>query len=141
MRVAEVMTTDIEFVDAGMTVQEAAITMGELSVGALPVGTADDLQGIVTDRDILFRVTAKGVDTATPIGDVMTTRVFSCRRDDAIETALDLMGARNVRRLPVLDSDGRMVGIVTLSDLSRVLLLSSHVIQDALHGLTAAQQA
>ena len=130
------MTPDVEFVDAATSIQDAAITMGELSVGALPIGTADDLQGIITDRDILFRVVAKGLPPSTIVADVMTARLFSCRQDDQIETALDLMGARNVRRLPVLDTDGRMVGIVTLSDLSRVLLLSSGVIKQALHDLT-----
>jgi len=136
MRIAEVMTPDVEFVDAATSIQDAAITMGELSVGALPIGSADDLQGIITDRDILFRVVAKGLPPSTIVADVMTARLFSCRQDDQIETALDLMGARNVRRLPVLDTDGRMVGIVTLSDLSRVLLLSSGVIKQALHDLT-----
>ena len=130
------MTPDVEFIDAATSIQDAAITMGELSVGALPVGSADDLQGIVTDRDILFRVTAKGLPPSTPVAEIMTARLFSCRQDDQIETALDLMGARNVRRLPVLDTDGRMVGIVTLSDLSRVLLLDSGVIRQALHDLT-----
>ena len=136
MRIADVMTPDVEFVDAATSIQDAAITMGELSVGALPIGTADDLQGIITDRDILFRVVAKGLPPSTIVADVMTARLFSCRQDDQIDTALDLMGARNVRRLPVLDTDGRMVGIVTLSDLSRVLLLSSGVIKQALHDLT-----
>ena len=131
------MTPDVEFVDATTTIQDAAITMGELSVGALPIGTADDLQGIITDRDILFRVVAKGLPPTTPVGDVMTARLFSCRQDDEVETALDLMGSRNVRRLPVLDNDGRVVGIVTLSDLSRVLLLQSGVIKQALQELSA----
>lgn len=131
------MTSDVEFVDAGMTVQDVAGVMGELSVGALPVGTADDLQGIVTDRDILFRVVARGLPGSTAVADVMTGRIFSCRADDAIETALDLMGARNVRRLPVLDTDGRVVGLVTLSDLSRVLLLDSGVIKQAVQEISA----
>jgi len=137
MRIAEIMTTDVEFVDAATSIQEVAVTLGELSVGALPIGTADDLQGIITDRDILFRVVARGLPHTTAVGDVMTARIFSCRQDDAIETALDLMGARNVRRLPVLDTDGRMVGIVTLADLSRVLLLDSGVIKQAVQELSA----
>lgn len=131
------MTPDVEFVDAATSIQDVAITMGELSVGALPIGTLDDLQGIITDRDILFRVVAKGLPPTTAVGDVMTARLFSCRQDDEVETALDLMGARNVRRLPVLDNDGRVVGIVTLGDLSRVLLLQSGVIKQALQELSA----
>ena len=132
MRIGDIMTRDVEFVDAGMAVAEVAATMGDLSVGALPVGSAGDLQGIVTDRDILFRVVAKGLDSnAVTAGEAMTTTVFSCRQEDTVTTALDLMGARNIRRLPVLDGDGRVIGLVTLSDLSRVMLLSSGVIERA----------
>ncbi len=139
MKVADVMTRDVEFVDAAMPVQEVAATMGDLSVGALPVGSAGDLQGIVTDRDILFRVVARGLsNTEATAGDVMTTTVFSCRPEDTLTTALDLMGARNLRRLPVLDADGRVIGLVTLSDLSRVMLLSSGVIERAVQEISEA---
>ena len=132
MRIGDIMTRDVEFVEAGMTIAEVAATMGDLSVGALPVGSAEDLQGIITDRDILFRVVAKGLDSsAVTAADAMTTTIFSCRQEDSVTTALDLMGARNLRRLPVLDADGRVIGLVTLADLSRVMLLSSGVIERA----------
>ena len=132
MRVADVMTRDIEFIDASASVAEAAAVMGDLGVGALPVGSAEDLQGVLTDRDILFRVVAKGLsNTGVTVGDVMTTTLYSCRQEDPVQTALDLMGARNLRRLPVLDANGVMVGLVTLSDLSRRMLLDSGVIQQA----------
>jgi CBS domain-containing protein len=134
MRVGDVMARDVEFVDTAASVAEAASIMGDLSVGALPVGTADDLQGILTDRDILFRVVATGLsNTDVQVGDVMTTTIFSCREEDAITVALDLMGARNVRRLPVLDANGRVVGLVTLSDLSRRMLLDSDLIKQAVY--------
>ena len=113
--------------------------MGDLGVGALPVGTADDLQGIITDRDILFRVVAKGLSNKTvTVGEVMTTTIFSCRQEDSATTALDLMGARNLRRLPVLDLDGRTIGLVTLSDLSRRMLLDSGVVQRAVAEMSGA---
>jgi len=132
MNVGSVMTRDIEFIDAGASVAEAAATMGDLSVGALPVGTAGGVEGILTDRDILFRVVAQGLDvTRTTVGEVMTTTLFSCRQEDLVATALNLMGARNIRRLPVLDGDGVMVGLVTLADLSRRMLLDSGTIQQA----------
>jgi CBS domain-containing protein len=134
MRVGDVMARDVEFVDTTASIAEAASIMGDLSVGALPVGTADDLQGILTDRDILFRVVATGLsNTDVQVGDVMTTTIFSCREEDAITVALDLMGARNVRRLPVLDANGRVVGLVTLSDLSRRMLLDSDLIKQAVY--------
>ena len=137
MRVQDIMTRDVEFLAPGASVAEAASVMGDLSVGALPIGTADDLQGILTDRDILFRVVARGLDAnRTPVGDVMTATLFSCRPEDAITTALDLMGARNIRRLPVLDATGAVVGLVTLSDLARVTLLQSGSIQQALQEIS-----
>lgn len=140
MKVSDIMTRNIEFVEAGMSIAEVAATMGDLSVGAMPVGSMDDLQGIVTDRDILFRVVAKGLSNGdTAVGDVMTTTIYSCRPEDTVTTALDLMGARNLRRLPVLDVNGRMVGLVTLSDLSRTLLLSSGVIERAVHEISELQ--
>lgn len=139
MKVADVMTRDVEFVDAATSIAEAAATMGDLGVGALPVGAADDLQGIITDRDILFRVVANGLsNTATAVGDVMTTTIFSCRQEDTVAVALDLMGARNLRRLPVLDANGRMIGLITLSDLSRSMLLQSGVIQRAVQEISGA---
>ena len=137
MRVADVMTRDIEFVDASVSVAEAAAVMGDLGVGALPVGSAEDLQGVLTDRDILFRVVAKGLsNTGVTVGDVMTTTLYSCRQEDPVQTALDLMGARNLRRLPVLDANGVMVGLITLSDLSRRMLLDNGVIQQAVRDIS-----
>ena len=137
MNVGELMTRDVEFIEAGATVAEAAATMGDLGVGALPVGTADDMQGILTDRDILFRVVAKGLsNTETLVGDIMTTSLFSCRPEDTVGTALNLMGARNLRRLPVLDGNGRVIGLVTLADLSRTMLLGDGVIQRAVRELS-----
>lgn len=137
MNVADVMTRDVEFILPAATIAEAAIAMGDLAVGALPVGTAEDLQGILTDRDILFRVVAPGASNATTlVGDVMTPTVYSCRQEDRLTTALDIMGARNVRRLPVLDTNGHMVGLVTLADLSRSLLLNSDTVQHALAAMS-----
>ncbi len=137
MNVADIMTRDVEFVLPTATVAEAAMAMGDLSVGALPVGSESDLQGILTDRDILFRVVAVGgSNSEVLVGDVMTPTIFSCRQEDRLTTALDLMAARNVRRLPVLDSNGTVVGLVTLADLSRHLLLQSETVQEAVRAIS-----
>ena len=137
MTVGELMTRDVEFIAPNSPVSEAAAVMGDLGVGALPVGTADDLQGIITDRDILFRVVAKGRSNVdTEVGDVMTTTIFSCRPEDGVTAALNLMGARNIRRLPVLDGNGRVVGLLTLSDVSRTMLLREGVIQQAVREMS-----
>ena len=137
MNVADIMTRDVEFVLPSATVAEAAMAMGDLSVGALPVGSAEDLQGILTDRDILFRVVATGNSNSdTLVADVMTPTVYSCRQEDRLTAALDLMAARNVRRLPVLDAGGTMVGLITLADLSRHLLLESETVQKAVQAMS-----
>jgi CBS domain-containing protein len=101
-------------------VQEAAAMMGELDVGALPVGAPERLEGVLTDRDILYRVVARGLDcAAVRVRDVLTTPVLSCRAEDDVRDAMDLMAAHHIRRLPVRDAAGRVVGWVTLADLSR----------------------
>ena len=137
MKVSELMATNVEFIDPNATVQDAAALMGELDVSALPIGSADSLQGIVTDRDILYRTVAEGKDPRrTTVLQVATKSVFSCRPDDSLAAAMDVMAAQNIRRLPVLDDAQRVVGWLTLSDLSRHLLVEGEALQNALRDLT-----
>ena len=136
MKVADVMTRHVEFVEPDATAQEAAALMGELDVSALPIGAAEDLKGIVTDRDLLYRVVAEGKDPRrTRVLEVATRLVFTCRPDDPLTAAMDLMASHNIRRLPVADGD-RIVGWLSLSDLSRRLLIDSEVVQNGLKDLT-----
>ena len=137
MKVADVMTRHVEFVDPDASVQEAAALMGELDVSALPLGSENNLQGIITDRDILYRVVAEGKDPKrTKVVDAATRLVFTCRAEDPLTTAMDLMASHNIRRLPVTEENGHMAGWLTLSDLSRRLLVDSEVVQNGLKGLT-----
>ena len=137
MKVADVMATAIEFASPEDTVQAAAVLMGELDVGALPVGSAHDLQGVLTDRDILFRVVAEGRDNAgVRVRDVMSRWVFTCSADDTLTGAMDLMADYHVRRLAVTDRSGAVVGWVTLSDISRKLLLEPGLVRDGLQQLS-----
>jgi CBS domain-containing protein len=137
MRVADIMARTIEFVAPDATVQAAATLMGEIDVGALPVGTEEDLQGILTDRDILFRVVAAGRDsTRVRVREVMSSMIFSCGPDDTIEAAMDIMSSYHVRRLPVQDEAGAVVGWVTLSDIARRLLLETETVRTALNELS-----
>ncbi|WP_237478771.1 CBS domain-containing protein [Lichenibacterium dinghuense] len=139
MRVAEVMSTVVEFIAGNAPVKEAAELMGELDVGALPVGTPDALEGVVTDRDLLFRVVAAGLDpNATLVRDVASRSMISCRETDELQVAMDLMAANHVRRLPVLDDRGAVAGWVTLADVSRKLLVDSRSLQAALSEITEA---
>ena len=139
MKVAEVMSTAVEFIGGNAPVKEAAELMGELDVGALPVGTPDALEGVVTDRDLLFRVVAAGLDpNATLVRDVASRAMISCRETDELQVAMDLMAANHVRRLPVTDDRGGVTGWVTLADISRKLLIDSRGLQDALTEITEA---
>ena len=137
MKVSDLMATTVEFIEPDASVQDAAALMGELDVSALPIGTAEDLKGIITDRDILYRVVAEGKDPRrTHVLQVATTDVFTCRPDDALSAAMDVMAGQNVRRLPVVDDAGRVIGWITLSDLSRHLLVENQTIQSALREIT-----
>ncbi len=138
MIVADVMSRDVEFIPAEGSAQEAAELMGEIDVGALPVGSADRLQGIVTDRDMLYRVVAKGLDpVSTRVRDVASRPVITCRSTDTLQSAMDVMAANHVRRLPVQDGEsGHVIGWITLADISRTLLVGHAALQQALRELT-----
>lgn len=137
MKVRDLMASHVEFIEADATVQETASLMGELDVSALPVGSSAELKGVITDRDILYRVVAEGRDPRrTPILQVATRHIFTCGPDDPLESAMNLMASQNVRRLPVVDEAQRVIGWLTLSDLSRHLLVESEVVQNALTQIT-----
>jgi CBS domain-containing protein len=140
LRVSDVMTTYVEFIDPAATVKEAAEMMGELEVGALPAGTAERVEGVVTDRDILYRVVAAGLDpNRVSVREIVSRPVVFCREDDTVRSAMDVMAANHVRRMPVQDAAGRVTGWVTLADLARKLLVDSGTLQGALTGLTDAE--
>src|SRR3954452_239883 len=124
MKVSDLMIRHVEFIEPEASVEDAAAFMGELNVSALPIGTAEDLKGIITDRDILYRLVAEGKDPRrTPVMQIASEAMFSCRPEDDLTIAMDLMASQNVRRLPVLDDAQRVIGWLTLSDLSRHLLV------------------
>jgi len=115
MSVADIMIPEVHFLNPDDTVRAAARMMAELDTGALPVGGPMDLKGILTDRDVLIRVVAQGRDpSATRVAEVMSADVATCRMSDAAESVLIEMERRQIRRMPVLDGDGRVVGMVGL---------------------------
>lgn len=119
MRAAEVMTRNVAVVRPDAMVREAACLMDDLNVGALPVCDGHRLVGIVTDRDITVRATAAGMrPDATPVHVVMTDAVCWCFEDDPVEDIEREMARRQIRRLPVLDADKRLCGMLSLGDLA-----------------------
>ena len=120
MRVSEIMCPDVAVVRADQTIRQAAQMMVDIDAGSLPVSDGDRLVGMITDRDIAVRAVAAGKDADTPIRDVMSEEVLYCFDDEDVEHIVDNMGDIQVRRLPVMDREKRLVGIVSIGDLATV---------------------
>jgi CBS domain-containing protein len=119
MRLGEIMTRDVEVIGSNAPLKEAAAKMKELDVGLIPVCDGDRLTGTLTDRDITVRATAEGKNPSkTKVSAIMSTDIAYCYEDQEIEEAVSLMETRQIRRLPILNRDQRLVGIVALSDLA-----------------------
>jgi CBS domain-containing protein len=118
MKISECMTRKVRTVAPERSIQEAARLMAEMDVGALPVGQDDRLVGMITDRDIAVRAVCEGKGPQTPIREVMSEQVKYCFEDDEIEDVARNMGDIQVRRLPVLSREKRLVGIIALGDLA-----------------------
>lgn len=119
MRVSEAMSRDVRVAYADQTIREAATLMAEIDAGSVPVGENDRLVGMITDRDIAVRAVAQGRGPDTPLREVMSAEVKYCYDDEDTEHVARNMGDLQVRRLPVVDRDKRLVGIVSLADISR----------------------
>jgi CBS domain-containing protein len=118
MRVSEAMTRHVEIMNPQQSIQEAAQRMCDMDVGALPIGENDRLVGMVTDRDIAVRGVAVGKAVSTPIREVMSTDVCYCFEDEEVSAVADNMANQQLRRLPVLNREKRLVGILTIGDLA-----------------------
>ena len=118
-RVKDVMTSHVQVVRPESPLKDAAVKMAEADVGAIPVCDGDRLVGIITDRDVTVRGVARGVDpSSTPVRDVMTGSIRYVFEDEPVEKAVSEMKRNKVRRLPVLDANKRLAGIVALGDLA-----------------------
>jgi CBS domain-containing protein len=119
MQLKDVMTTNVQLTDPTIKLKEAASMMRDGDFGLLPVGSNDRLVGTITDRDIAVRAVAEGKDpNTTTVGDVMSEGIRYCFEDQAVEEAAQLMAKAQIRRLPVLNRDKRLVGIVALGDIA-----------------------
>lgn len=118
MQVNAAMTRDVRVANPNHTIRDAAVMMADLDAGVLPVGENDKLVGMITDRDITVRAVARGKGPDTRIGDVMSAEVKYCFEDDDVDDVMTNLGNIQVRRLPVLNRDKRLVGILSLGDLA-----------------------
>ena len=118
MKIRDVMSKDVQVARPNDTIQEVAARMAAGDFGFIPVADGENLVGAVTDRDIAVRAVATGAAPTARVVEFLSRDALVVRADDDLKVALDLMSSRQVRRLPVVDKDGRLVGVVSLGDLS-----------------------
>jgi len=119
MNVSEIMANIVQMVDKKQSLHQVAKTMKDYDIGCVVVGSKDRMEGLITDRDIVCRALASGKPLeGMTAGDVMTSKPVTCRQDDTVRQAAVIMEKSQVRRLPVLDYHGHLVGIVSMGDIS-----------------------
>ncbi len=114
----DLMSRNVKVISPDLSIGEAAREMRDGDFGMMPVGDAERMIGTISDRDIVIRAVAMGLGVETKVRDVMSKGVSSAQETDTVADAVKIMGERQVRRLPVLDQDQRLVGIVALGDLA-----------------------
>ena len=135
MKVKDIETPKVAFVRSDESIKQAALKMEELGVGALPVVVGDDMVGMLTDRDIVIRTIAQGLDAEThKVADAFTEGVVSCKEGDDVGTVVDLMEKEQVRRVVVKDEQQNVTGIVSLGDLA--LNIQKEMAGEALKGVS-----
>ena len=122
MKASDLMSRNPTICNPDATIAEAARLMDERDCGCLPVAeqrSAPRVVGVITDRDIATRAVAQGRGPDTPVREVMSRDPSCCREDDTVKTVEQIMGERQVRRVPVVDQEGCCVGVVAQADLAR----------------------
>ena len=119
MQVKDAMTKDGELASPNQTIRQAALLMGKTDCGALPVADKDSLVGMITDRDIVVRAIAAGKGPKTKVGEIMSAEVLYCFEDQTLGEVAANLGDVKVRRLPVMNREKRLVGILSLGDMAR----------------------
>ena len=114
----DLMSRDVKVISPDMSIREAASQMLKGDFGMMPVGDADAMVGTISDRDIVIRAVALGLGVDTKVRDVMSPGVSSVQETDTVDQAVKIMSERQVRRLPVVNQDKKLVGIVALGDLA-----------------------
>lgn len=115
-KIKELMSPDVQVIGPDETIREAAQRMLQGNFGMMPVGENDRLIGSISDRDIAIRAVAAGKDSGTKVREVMSEGIFWAYEDDPVTEVVKLMSERQIRRLPIVNADKRLVGIVALGD-------------------------
>jgi CBS domain-containing protein len=118
MKVRDIMTRDVHVMNPDQSLQEVAREMSKKDVGAVPIAENDRLVGMITDRDIAIRAVAEGKGPNLKVRDIMTEQVKYCFEDDDVDHIAKNMADIQMRRLPVVNREKRLVGIVSLGDLA-----------------------
>jgi CBS domain-containing protein len=118
MQVSQAMSPDVRIASPNQSIRDAARLMAHIDAGALPVGENDQLVGMITDRDIAVRAVGAGKGPDTPIREIMSKEVKYCFEDDDLDEVAQNMADIKVRRLPVLNRNKRLVGILSLGDIA-----------------------
>ena len=118
MQIRDVMTTDVKTLTPDQSIREAAALMADIDSGALLVNDQDRLIGMITDRDIAIRAVAKGLDCDTPIREVMSKTIRYCFDDESVQDVAQNMAENEMRRMPVLNREKRLVGVVSLGNIA-----------------------
>ena len=118
MRCRVIMTPNVRTAAGTMTIREVAAMMRDGDMGSVPVVEEGRLTGIATDRDIVVRAVAEGKGPETPVAEAMTREIFSVRPDDFVFEAIRMMGEKQVRRIPVVNADGSLAGIISMADVA-----------------------
>ena len=118
MQIRDVMTTDVKTLTPDQSIREAAALMADIDSGALLVNDQDRLIAMITDRDIAIRAVAKGLDCDTPIREVMSNTFRYCFDDESVQDVAQNMAENEMRRMPVLNREKRLVGVVSLGNIA-----------------------
>jgi CBS domain-containing protein len=120
MPVSQIMNPKVHSVSEDTSIQQAAAKMAELRIGAIIIGSQSNLSGIISERDIMNKVVAKGMDPeTTPVSEVMSRTVMTINQNQGEDNALKIMEERNFRHLPVVDDNGNCVGMLGIRDILR----------------------
>src|SRR3954464_11677716 len=136
MQVRDLMTKDVQLASPTQTIRQAALLMGECDCGVLPVADKDSLVGMITDRDIAIRAIAAGKGPRTTVREIMSLEVLYCFEDQDLEEVCRNISDIKVRRLPVMNREKRLVGILSLGDMAKKADGSGGQVADTLKAIS-----